>query len=556
MRKFLKGVATALMAVVLSVTCLGATSALADEATTAYDKTVVFNGVATGDTVTAYRLISYGDNYNTYVFENSFKTYLKTYLNESDASDGALASEIEKLTSEQARLMLKGYVNGWNEGNKPNVYKSMEKNDSTTSPSITFGPGFYLVLPSTTTDNSKLYNPLSVFVKVEGNESTIAAADQSASKNTSISVEMKSEYGPVLNKYVQRNSDGLLYSTKTVEVGDEVTYVVKISFPDYTNYGDPEFVLHDTMSALVYDNDIKVYEGKSGSDNMYDDAKEIVGAVSGTPAYDSATGKLEVKLDYSKFASEQDIYVVYKAKVSQAITGSFNSDHALASINEAYLSYRTTAQSETSKTNVSSTSVYTYALDLAKVNGTVTPLTGAKFKISEVKGNANPEQLYFKLVKDASGNSYYVIVSKGTEGATDIVEAAAGSDGNHLMIRGLDQFNDYLVEEVEVPKGYYAPAGKFRIKMSSLQTENGEHTGKLKNEDCSLTAESDADNALVGGNKSTNGAELVVQLKNSNMPSLPTTGGMGTALFTIGGVALMAVAAVAFVVIRRKSDEK
>lgn len=44
-------------------------------------------------------------------------------------------------------------------------------------------------------------------------------------------------------------------------------------------------------------------------------------------------------------------------------------------------------------------------------------------------------------------------------------------------------------------------------------------------------------------------------LKNSSTPILPTTGGMGTALFTVGGVLLMAVAAWLFFFRRKEKKD-
>lgn len=47
-----------------------------------------------------------------------------------------------------------------------------------------------------------------------------------------------------------------------------------------------------------------------------------------------------------------------------------------------------------------------------------------------------------------------------------------------------------------------------------------------------------------------------LQLKDSKLSSLPSTGGMGTYLFTIIGVVVMAGAAGAFFISRRKGSEE
>ena len=45
----------------------------AAEATTEHKQTVTFTEVATGDTVKAYRVMEYGEDYNSYVYDEGFK---------------------------------------------------------------------------------------------------------------------------------------------------------------------------------------------------------------------------------------------------------------------------------------------------------------------------------------------------------------------------------------------------------------------------------------------------------------------------------------------------
>ena len=74
------------------------------------------------------------------------------------------------------------------------------------------------------------------------------------------------------------------------------------------------------------------------------------------------------------------------------------------------------------------------------------------------------------------------------------------------------------------------------------------------------------DQALVKNGKTTDGDanqygaidgevhhQYDVTLNNSSTPVLPSTGGMGTTLFTVGGVALLALAAAMLILRRRKN---
>ena len=48
--------------------------------------------------------------------------------------------------------------------------------------------------------------------------------------------------------------------------------------------------------------------------------------------------------------------------------------------------------------------------------------------------------------------------------------------------------------------------------------------------------------------------QLDIVLKNSSQPILPSTGGMGTVLFTFGGVALMVLAAGLTIYMRKRKE--
>ena len=106
------------------------------------------------------------------------------------------------------------------------------------------------------------------------------------------------------------------------------------------------------------------------------------------------------------------------------------------------------------------------------------------------------------------------------------------------------------------PAGYYAPNKGFKIELNGERdVVSNALTGKLL--DTSSFTETDAaDRLLIAGTEMDTTAlnQLNVTLKNSSTPILPTTGGMGTALFTVGGVALMAVAAWLFFRRKEKKD--
>lgn len=545
-----------LFAVALAVV-LGLGSTPAQAAT--YEHTVTFNGVETGDTVSAYRLVSYTAEKNGYTFDASFKEYCVKYADElsGSSSDDEAAQWLSSLTADETRRLLKGYVNAWGTtANKPTLVQTTEAASSSNKPSITFSDGgYFLVMPNTTagSEGSRLYNPVSVFVKINGGSSTISVGELK-DKAGDVTVEMKSEDGPKLEKYVVR-ADGGLHKTRTVSPGESTQFAVRVEFGNYANVGDLQPVLHDVLTNLEVTAGVKVC--LANADGTI--GEEIKNAVTETNASDYAAGSqtMDVALNWNAISpdgSAKAVYVVYTARVTEDIVASADNNGRYVGSNSAYLTYRTNAQDgQTSQTTASETNLYTYGLEVTKLNKDGNALSGAKFKLTDAQSG---EAVKFEKVVDAQGVvSYYVVDADSSD--TDVieeVEAASGANGNVLNIRGLDCSHTYKLEESGAPAGYYKPSGAWTIAFESQKTsgDDAEHTGNLKT--ASITGFDDATAALVEAQgQNVEGATFAVRIKNTSTPSLPTTGGMGTVLFTVVGVALMVVAAAIFFMKRRNN---
>ena len=85
--------------------------------------------------------------------------------------------------------------------------------------------------------------------------------------------------------------------------------------------------------------------------------------------------------------------------------------------------------------------------------------------------------------------------------------------------------------------------------------ENGIHTGKLNAESSKMYAVNDKDSNLIlnSGVDPNTPHEISAAIKNFSTPNLPTTGGTGTVLLSIGGVVLMAAGA--YLLFFRKKKE-
>lgn len=97
----------------------------------------------------------------------------------------------------------------------------------------------------------------------------------------------------------------------------------------------------------------------------------------------------------------------------------------------------------------------------------------------------------------------------------------------------------------------------YEIKIKA-EYENDD-TNKLKNYTVTIknqNDEADSHTATYNNAGETANVKVLTMVKNTKLGTLPSTGGMGTYLFTIIGVVVMAGAAGAFFISRRKGSEE
>lgn len=207
--------------------------------------------------------------------------------------------------------------------------------------------------------------------------------------------------------------------------------------------------------------------------------------------------------------------------------------------------------------------VHTYAFSLAKTSdediegGTgKKPLTNAGFTLYSDAGMANANAV--SMIKETVGGETYYRPALADETGVTVLLADMGIDQNTLLVRGLDAATYYL-KETKVPSGYYAPKGGFAVQLTGEREAVSETlTGKLAAAS-SFTAINATDSALITGTASVNGTEmnrLDASLKNSSTPVLPTTGGVGTVMFTVVGLLCMGAALWFFLFARRRRKDE
>lgn len=411
--------------------------------------------------------------------------------------------------------------------------------------------GYYLIVDSTT-DGQTVYNPAVLAI------------------TSDIEIKDKTDV-PTLEKKVQENkkdaTDDTAYGSKFNDVadyniGDEVPFHLIGSVPDMSQYEtytykftdtfDKGFDAVDTSNVKVYlsndkkldlegesvDTDITSYFSGTNGSIQYTPATEAQGETAGTKATLTVSTKdLKKAATYSK---EQPQYVIvsYTAKLNA------NAKIGLpGNVNEAYLTYSNkpdqSGQGEnqpTGNTPEDKVIVFTYGLDVTKVDS---KNTGTKLKDAE-----------FKL-KNSDGKWATITDGKVTGWAdTELQGSVLKSDeSGKFKVEGLDD-GEYTLKETKAPAGYNLPADGFSVTLTAT-TANNQAWDRTDTK--ALTNLAVKVGQTDGTGDVTTGLGAIT-IKNTQGSSLPSTGGMGTVMLYVAGIAVFVLAGATLVMALRRRN--
>lgn len=564
MKQTMKKCLTLLLALALLFTM--AVPAAAAPAT--YNKKITFTDVARGDTVKAYKLVGYKAGYNAYDPHTDFEGYVKHYHPDDDIS---LEAFLGRLSAQEMKALLAGYVNLCQIGPGGTPSHALPADpvtgtaDATNQVTLTLEPGYYVVLGSTTATNDRTYQLTSVFVQVKNGEAKVIATD-GKTEITDGKVQLKHTTGPNISMSVKDDS-GTAADWKGAaagQVGEVLDFYIHLELPDYNNDNVymTKLSLADAMHGLEYvDGSAKLTaaapHGETG-------AVEKTKGLTITPSAYGADGNQTVtfNVDYHEFTTKGDAvsaYIHFQAKVMPVAAKTGETATA-----NTTLTYTFSLEPNTFRTTSAvGVKVHTYAFSLAKTSdediegGTdKKPLTNAGFTLYSDAGMTAANAV--SMIKETvGGETYYRPALTGETGET-VLLADMGADKNTLLVRGLDAATYYL-KETKVPSGYYAPKGGFAVQLTGeREAVSKTLTGKLAAAS-SFTATNNATDGVLINRSGMNAAEqnrLDASLKNSSTPVLPTTGGVGTVMFTVVGLLCMGAALWFFLFARRRRKDE
>lgn len=552
MKKTMKKCLTLLLA--LAMLLAMAVPAVAEEN---YSQTITFTEVAKGDTVKAYQLMKYDANYNEYIFHKGFETFAANYYNPNEQS---LEEHLAESTKEHLTALMINYAVMTN---APHGGVSFPENpveevaDANNEVKMTLEPGYYLLLVSTTEQNNRTYMPVTVFVQVKnGNVKVYAAGSEITDGLTAV---FKYEDGPAINVRVSDDSRATTQWKETAggRVGETMDFYMEVSIPAYESehVAISSLIAKCQLAGLSY-----VADSMKATTLPNADSDAVEGAIKGTTI--GADGNLTVELDYSKIRSATGrglIYLHFKATVAPDAVAESEASAT------AKLEYVFSMEAGNTKTTADSTAaVYNYNFTLFKKSNELNnpddagsghqPLAGAGFTLYADEAMTKAINMV-KVEANGDAGAYYRPALAGEEGAVAQMDANMGNDKNILSIRGLD-VGSYYVKETKTPSGYYAPKGGFKLELTA-ERDASESLVKTLSKGGVFGALKDADRALVQRDEVNKGLNrFEADLLNSSTPVLPTTGGVGTVMFTVIGLLCMGAALWFFLFARRRREDE
>lgn len=583
--KKLKMLTSILLSIVLCLSFVLPTTVNAADGSIGRDEklcSITISNQVTGHKFVAYRIFAADLN----VVEGVKTLSNVEFADEAQAEDMLAAINLEFERTEEKNNLFKtaaevaDYLSGLTEGRQEaavkfatavNEFKSTPYDlaENTVGETITYSvsniePGYYLIIDenqSTVEPEGSIYSRF--ILEVAGDVEATA----------------KVEGKPTLDKVVgKKDADGVADYTpeanmdekhNTANVGDSVPFKLEINFPNLAEYTSYKFEVTDTLSAgLTFDKNVtmKILDGVTTGEgeNAVTTDMELVKDTDFTVVESTENpGEITISFDtiLQKYDANKDlvnktIVIEYSATLNENAKGNQE-----ANTNTAKLTYSNDPRTTNSygTTPDVTTETYTYNVTINKVD----------YKNKDAAWGNSQEQPVGSHIKTEGALSDVTFTLHRVTSAEDATEETSEKIGTtyttnangQIELPGLANGKYYLIE-TEAHAGYNKVLGKIYFTISA-KYDADKKVVEVNNAELKADAPSDAKNeASIGiipesydtnpDVKFANANELYLLITNSTGAQLPSTGGVGTVIFTVVGILVMA----AVVVIAVKSNKK
>lgn len=404
-------------------------------------------------------------------------------------------------------------------------------------------PGYYLVRDKKDSLKGKYDADTTFILRVVG-------STEATPKSDVPSVTKKVEdMNDTTDSAFKASTDATWADTADYDIGDEIPYLLTATMPSdkevdgvkaFSAYKTYSLTYHDTVAngvsvANVTDADVYI-----NNEKLTAEQKKAIGF-----AVEKTAKGVDFKIADIKKATKtvgekteqmvkagSEVKVIYKAKLTdQAVFGNAQNGNK-GNDNTVYLEYRNNpnvdGSGDTGNTPEDTVRVFTYLINVTKVDQDKAALAGAEFKLEKKLANGN-----FKTIVESI--------------------ALKGDSTNVFEMKGLDD-GTYRITETKTPKGYNS------IKPITF-TVNATHSANPATlEVTDLNVNGVSQEAMIGDTTNDvptftateNNGLVATTIKNEKGLVLPITGDVGTTLFYLAGIALIGGAAVYF---KRKKSQ-
>lgn len=535
-----------IMVLAMGITSFAATPDDDGKYSTADDRgTITVKGVESTATVMAYKVIEaqYGNNGGSFSGYNSL--YPSVIANDRLQADlditrddlNKLADAVNADTTKTAISM--AYANG--------------------SWTATVKPGTYLVL--VTNAETNIYNPMVVSVYYTNEDGTTNDLHEGELKIEEGGATAKVSGQPKVDKVI--TSGNGTDKGNSANVGDTVSYKVSVNpVPNY-NGTNPKLNVVDTLDkGLQYtDESLNVVVKGANTDGT---DKALVAGTDYTFTPSTKGGKTVLTVDF--VVGDKYTLNAYAGKVVEiTYNATLTSDATLndnANVNDVTLNYTRDSKTE-GNGETDNDKTYTYTFD---IDGNATGTTGIinkKGDKTEDKDGLNGATFALYKAEQLNANGSF----EGDPYKTTTSETQGDKKGQ-LHFTGLAA-GTYYLQETAAPNGYSVNTTIFKVVIEASYYQKGEtlpkdkEVGMLKSwtvkvgEGINATGDAlkEVANFTVNNEGTMTRAENDgMNIQNTSISSLPSTGGIGTTIFTIVGCGIMIAAAGLFFASRRKEN--
>lgn len=350
--------------------------------------------------------------------------------------------------------------------------------------------------------------------------STMVAKTYKYDENNNLISPLKASVVAKADKY----HTGKEADKTNVEVGDLVTYTVRTTVPyqEVKPNGDKlvtEFKVSDTLTGAKFYLTGEAVKGTAAVNTITVNGTTVAGF---EKLDEQLNGNDKFTLDLMGLVKDdntyagQEVVITYTAKVltfNEVSNGATSTQDPIGTITRTYSGNATITK-----------------YDLGKKN----KLEGAQFVV--YRKNANNKKEYAVIGNDGWITGQWI---KETEdgkvpeglGQTLTTSNEKGTTYGTVTVKGL-KVGDYYFQEVVAPDGYSINTNDVSFKMIATKEKNTEVV-----------------NGVVAENPDS------IYMEDSTLAQLPSTGGIGTTIFTIAGCLIMVTAAGLFFASRKRTNK-